>query len=66
VNEPGNDILADAALAGDEQPRIEASGAIDFLFDRAERSACSNEHVSSWRRHTGRLRTRPAEWFRPC
>jgi hypothetical protein len=61
VNEPGNDILADAALAGDEQPRIEASGAIDFLFDRAERPACSDERLSSWRSHSGWLRTRPAE-----
>ena len=43
MNQPGDDFLANACLAGDEHLRIRASGAVDVSLDGADRIAATDE-----------------------
>src|SRR6185369_9366793 len=45
VNQPGDDVLADAAFTGDEDLGVGPSRALDLLLDLTECAACSNELV---------------------
>jgi hypothetical protein len=61
VNEPGDDVFADAGLAGDEEACIEPGSAIDFLFDGTKCPTRADENIPSWRYHSDRLRTRSVD-----
>jgi hypothetical protein len=45
VYEPGDDVLADAAFAGNQNLGVRSSGALDLLLELTECPACSYEFI---------------------